>query len=133
MSWSFARILNNFVGVWGLSSISELCVCVCVCLYFMYGCFRCNHTRTHEYKNTLSQNIDDKRLPQIDWMRDKCSYAQQKVVVPDTTFTWWLTPWKKNVTWFFTQILMVEFCSLIDTTSHTPPKIVITAATFPWT
>ena len=32
MSWSFAKILNNVVGVWGLSSISELCACVCVCV-----------------------------------------------------------------------------------------------------
>ena len=43
-----------------------------------------------------SRDIDDQRILQYDWTRHTTGHIQPKVVVSNPSFSWWLSPCKKN-------------------------------------
>ena len=58
---------------------------------------------TQRYHLLFLIDIDDQRILQSDWTRGTSGHDQRNVLVPDTTFVWWRTPYRK--TWLFQDIL----------------------------
>ena len=50
------------------------------------------------YQLVIYRETDDQRILQSDWTRDKTCLIQPKMVDPDATFPWWLSPCKTSKT-----------------------------------
>ena len=88
------------------------------------------------YHFILSRDVDDQRILQWDWTRDKTCQTQPKRVVPDTTFAWWLSSCKKSkrlldlLLRYWSKNLLPDWTR--DTTGNTEPEVIVSDATYIW-
>ena len=95
-------------------------------------------TISMQEKRSLDSFLDiaDQRILQFDWIRDTKDTRNQKVVVSNAIFPWWLSPYKeKKIIWFFfldtdnQRILRSDW--IRGKTGHNQPKELISHATSP--